>query len=155
MTFTDEWLRASGEDHTHRINKLLHWICVPLIVMSLIGLLWSLPVPEEFSRASPTLNWGTLFLLASVVYYFIMSISLAFGILPFVIAVVGVVAWVDSLSVPLWLVSGVVFVIAWLGQFIGHVFEGKRPSFFKDLQFLMIGPLWLLASVYQRLRIPY
>jgi uncharacterized membrane protein YGL010W len=44
-----------------------------------------------------------------------------------------------------------VFAIAWLGQFIGHKVEGAKPSFFKDLQFLLIGPLWLLSYVYQRL----
>ena len=42
-----------------------------------------------------------------------------------------------------------VFVLAWIGQFIGHLIEGKRPSFFKDLQFLLIGPAWLMAFVYR------
>lgn len=155
MTRTGEWLEHYGESHTHRINRVLHWICVPLIVMSLIGLLWSLPVPEEFSRASPALNWGTLFIMAAVVYYFIMSISLAFGILPVVISMVAIVAWVDTLSAPLWLVSAAMFVISWSGQFIGHWFEGEQPPFLQDLQLSMIAPLWLLATIYRRLKIPY
>jgi uncharacterized membrane protein YGL010W len=56
---------------------------------------------------------------------------------------------------PLWLTSVVIFVVAWIGQFVGHALEGKRPSFFKDLQFLLIGPLWLLATAYRRFSVPY
>jgi uncharacterized membrane protein YGL010W len=56
---------------------------------------------------------------------------------------------------PLWQVAAVVFVLAWTGQFIGHVFEGRRPSFFKDLQFLLIGPAWLLSFIYRHLGLEY
>jgi uncharacterized membrane protein YGL010W len=56
---------------------------------------------------------------------------------------------------PLWLTSLVIFVVAWIGQFVGHAVEGERPSFFKDLQFLLIGPLWLLAAAYRRFGLPY
>jgi uncharacterized membrane protein YGL010W len=66
-----------------------------------------------------------------------------------------VLGWLDRLATPLWQICIAVFVLAWIGQFIGHIAEGKRPSFFKDLQFLMIGPLWLLSFIYQRLGIRY
>ncbi len=155
MSPADQWLDRYGESHNHRVNKLLHWVCVPLIVVSLIGLLWSIPVPAALKATSPALNWGTIFLMAAVVYYFIMSISLAFGILPFVVLVVMAVSWLDSLPIPLPLLSALIFAVAWVGQLIGHRVEGKRPSFFEDLQFLMIGPLWLLAAVYRRLGIRY
>jgi len=155
MKTADQWLDEYAQSHTHSTNTLLHWICVPLIVVSLIGLLWSLPVPVAFREISPVLNWGTTFLMAAVVYYFIISLSLAFGILPFIVVVVAAVVWLDSLSTPLYISSAVIFIAAWIGQFIGHLVEGKKPSFFKDLQFLMIGPLWLLAKVYRRLGVPY
>ena len=155
MSPAHHWLERYGESHKNPINKLLHCICVPLIVISLIGLLWSIPVPVTFQDTSPALNWGTIFLMAAVVYYFIMSISLAFGILPFIALVVAAVTWLDSLPAPLPALSLVIFVVAWVGQFIGHWVEGKKPSFFEDLQFLMIGPLWLLAAVYRRFGIPY
>ena len=155
MSPAHQWLERYGESHNHRINKLFHWVCVPLIVISLIGLLWSIPIPSAFRETSPALNWGTIFLMATVVYYFIMSISLAFGILPFVAMVVAAVIWLDTFSVPLPIVSALIFAIAWAGQFIGHWVEGKKPSFFEDLQFLMIGPLWLLAALYRKLGIPY
>jgi uncharacterized membrane protein YGL010W len=58
-------------------------------------------------------------------------------------------------GVPLWNICIFLFVVAWIGQFIGHAIEGKRPSFFKDVQFLLIGPLWLLADAYRRLGIRF
>ena len=149
------WLNEYALDHQHPVNQLMHKICVPLIVVSLIGLMWCIPVPKEFTEISPALNWGTTFLLASIVYYFIMSIPLAIGMLPVVLITVVIVNWADGLAWPLWLTSGTVFVIAWIGQFYGHMVEGRRPAFFRDLQFLMIGPLWVLSGLYRRAGIPY
>jgi uncharacterized membrane protein YGL010W len=68
---------------------------------------------------------------------------------------IAALVWMDGFSIPLWQICVAIFVLAWIGQFIGHAIEGKRPSFFKDLQFLMIGPMWLLALVYRRLGIRY
>ena len=155
MKTTDEWLAEYGRNHRDDANKLIHWICVPVIVISVVGLLWSVPVPETFRAASPALNWGTVFLMAAVVYYFILSISLAFGALPFVLMVVAAVAWLDRLDLPLWLISLALFGVGWAGQLFGHWLEGSRPAFFRDLMFLMIGPLWLIAGIYRRFRIPY
>ena len=155
MKTTDDWLDEYAHSHRDDTNKLLHWICIPIIVMSIVGLLWSLPVPETFRDASPALNWGTVFLMAAVVYYFILSISLAVGALPFVVLVVAVVAWLDGLGTPLWLTSLCLFVGGWACQFAGHWYEGSRPLFFRDLKFLMIGPLWLIAGIYRRFHIPY
>lgn len=107
------------------------------------------------SAASPLLNWGTILLAAGVLYYFAMSWSLALGMLLFVAAVILSILWLEQLPWSLWAVCLALFVVAWIGQFIGHHYEGRRPSFFKDLQFLMIGPLWLLSFIYRKLRIPY
>jgi uncharacterized membrane protein YGL010W len=49
--------------------------------------------------------------------------------------------------------GAVVFVVAWIGQFIGHIYEGHRPSFLTDLVFLLVGPMWTLRKLYQRLGI--
>ena len=155
MRPVQDWLDEYGESHVNAINKTLHWICVPLIVLSLIGALWSLPVPAAFVEISPLMNWGILFILASIVYYFIMSIPLALGMLLLMMPTIALFNWTASLQVPLWLLSLTVFVVAWIGQFIGHLYEGKRPSFLKDLQFLMIGPIWLLGFVYRRLGVRY
>ena len=55
----------------------------------------------------------------------------------------------------LFTISLVLFVVAWIGQFIGHKLEGAKPSFFKDLQFLLIGPAWLLSFIYKKMGIAY
>lgn len=149
------WLAEYGESHRNPTNKLIHWICVPLIVLSLIGLLWSIPVPEAFGRISPVLNWGMLFLLLALVYYFVLSIPLGLGMAVFSALVVLGVDALQSLPWPLWQSCLAIFVAAWIGQFVGHRIEGRKPSFFKDLQFLLIGPAWLLAFLYRKLRIAY
>jgi hypothetical protein len=155
MKIADQWLNEYSRDYGQHTHKLIPWISIPAVVVSLVGLLWSLPVPETFREASPALNWGTVFLMAAVVYYFIISISLGIGSLPFVIVVVAAVAWADRLSVPLWLMSSIVFILAWGAQLAGQWRTGRPTSIFHNLQLLMIGPLWLLACLYRRLRIPY
>jgi len=151
---TAYWLDEYAASHGNPVNKALHWVCVPLIVWSLIGLLWSLPAPGRAQLAYA--NWASYAVAAAVLYYAMLSVPLALGALP-VLAVM--LFSVDALSqlgqVPVWGLSAAVFVLAWLGQFIGHALEGKRPSFFKDVQFLLIGPIWLLAAVYRRAGITY
>jgi len=150
-----EWFDEYSASHLNSTNKLLHWICVPVIVLSVIGLLWALPAPSSFREVSPLLNWGTLVVAAAVFYYFTMSISLGVGMLLSMLGLLWLVYLLEQLPVPLWMSCVSLFVVAWIGQFVGHAVEGKRPSFFKDLQFLMIGPLWLLAHVYKRAGIPF
>ncbi len=149
------WLDEYGESHKDPTNKAVHWVCVPLIALSLIGMLWALPVPAGFLNISPVLNWGVLFMMASVVYYFLLSPRLAVGMVGVMAVFTVALYWLDGLQTPLWMLCAGIFVLAWIGQFIGHLVEGKRPSFFQDLQFLMIGPMWLLSFVYQRLGIRY
>ncbi|MDO7851960.1 Mpo1 family 2-hydroxy fatty acid dioxygenase [Hymenobacter convexus] len=145
-------LAEYGESHQNPTNKLVHWVCVPLIMFSLIGLLWSIPVPIPVRGISYLFNWGNLVMLLALVYYVRLSPRLALGMV-FVWAAMAVVLSlvVDYSALPLWAVCLIVFAMAWVGQFWGHKVEGKKPSFLKDLQFLLIGPLWLLHFVYRRL----
>jgi uncharacterized membrane protein YGL010W len=155
MRTVTDWLGEYGASHQNPTNKLLHWMCVPPIVLSVMGLLWSVPVPAVFSALSPWLNWATLGAAGALLYYLLLSPPLALGLLLAFAALLALTRALSELPWPLWLTSIVIFVIAWVGQFIGHAVEGQRPSFFKDLQFLLIGPLWLLASAYRRLGAPY
>ncbi|HEV2230251.1 MAG TPA: Mpo1-like protein [Steroidobacteraceae bacterium] len=155
MRTVAEWLGEYGASHQNPTNKLLHWLCVPPIVLSVMGLLWSLPVPAAFLAASPWLNWATLAVAAALVYYFALSAALAAGALLAFLVLLAVTHSLAQLPWPLWLTSLAIFVVAWIGQFVGHAAEGKRPSFFKDVQFLLIGPLWLLAAAYRRFGLPY
>ena len=155
MRTVRDWLGEYGTSHKNPVNKLLHWICVPLIVLTVFGLLWSLPVPGLFSGISPWLNWATVLAGAALLYYFALSPALAAGVLAAFVLLLLVTQWLATLPWPLWLTSLTIFVVAWVGQFIGHAIEGRRPSFFKDVQFLLIGPLWLLAAAYRRIGLSY
>ncbi len=150
-----DWFDEYRESHAHSTNKLLHWICVPLIVLSLMGFLWSISTPDALSSISTWLNLATLVVLLAIGYYAVLSPPLAIGITIAFVALLAILQALDTLPWPMWISSLVIFVAAWIGQFIGHAIEGKRPSFMKDIQFLMIGPLWLVASLYQRLGIRY
>jgi len=156
MRTATQWLDDYGDSHHNHTNKALHWICVPVILWCVLGLLWTTPFPDSVRSAIPWANWATVVTLAALIYYAFLSLPLALGLLPLLLLML----WsIDALNrsglAPLWLVCAVLFVAAWIGQFIGHAVEGKRPSFFKDVQFLLIGPLWLLADVYRRLGIRF
>jgi len=154
MRTVEQWFGEYGESHSHPSNELLHIICVPPIVLTVIGFLWAIPVPDSFAALSPWLNWATLMVGAAILYYLSLSVSLGIGAAAGLIAMLFVVRWLDTLAWPLWVTCLAIFVVAWIGQFIGHSIEGKRPSFMKDIQFLLIGPLWLLGHLYRRLGIP-
>jgi uncharacterized membrane protein YGL010W len=155
MRTADAWFDEYGDSHRHATNKLLHWICVPVIVLSVMGLLWEIPVPQALEAVSPWLNWATLATIAAFFYYFAISVPLGVAMVPALGLLLWAVYALDMLETPLWLISISLFVVAWIGQFIGHAIEGKRPSFFKDVQFLLIGPLWLVAHVFRRAGIRY
>jgi uncharacterized membrane protein YGL010W len=155
MRSVADWLLEYGKSHTDRTNKRLHWICVPLIVLSVMGFVWSLPVPAAFAAMSPWINWGTVAAGFAVAYYAMLSPRLALGIAAAFVVMFSIVHALSGLPWPLWLTSLVIFVVAWIGQFIGHAIEGTRPSFFKDVQFLLIGPLWLVATLYRKLGFSY
>ncbi|MGE0580657.1 MAG: DUF962 domain-containing protein [Steroidobacteraceae bacterium] len=155
MRTVTQWLDEYGDSHRNVVNKRLHWTCVPAIVLAVIGLFRALPVPPAFEALSPWLNWATLAAILSLAYYFVLSPPLAAGSALVFAVMFAIVFALERLPWPLWQTCALVFVVAWIGQFVGHAIEGKRPSFFKDLQFLLIGPLWLLAFVYRGLGLEY
>ena len=155
MRTVEQWFGEYGESHSNPRNELLHIICVPAIVLTVIGFIWSIPVPTAFSEISPWFNWATIAIVLAIAYYFALSVALGFGAAIGLGVLACLVRYLDTLAWPLWLTCLVIFVVAWIGQFVGHAIEGKRPSFFKDLQFLLIGPLWLLGHLYRRLGISY
>ncbi|UYZ65196.1 Mpo1 family 2-hydroxy fatty acid dioxygenase [Hymenobacter weizhouensis] len=141
-----------GESHQNPTNKLVHWVCVPLIMFSLLGLLWSVPMPATLRSISPWLNLATAVMVLAVVYYLRLSVRLSVGMVLVWLLMAAALRVVEAgAALPLWAVCLLVFVLAWVGQFWGHKVEGKKPSFLKDLQFLLIGPLWLLHFIYRRL----
>jgi len=133
----EAWLADYAISHQNGINKKIHWLCVPTIFVSILGMGMSLSV------------WFTLVLSALVLLFYIKlstPLFLAMGI--FMLICLSVLALMP-LGFKFW--AGV-FVIAWIGQFIGHKIEGKKPSFFEDLQFLLIGPAWVANSLIAKKR---
>jgi uncharacterized membrane protein YGL010W len=131
-----------AESHLNPMNEVIHFICVPAIVFSLLGVIWAVHPLAALATVA-----------VSIGYYLSLSKPFALGMLLMSGAMLAVLYAVPQQQVML--VSVVVFVVAWIGQFIGHKIEGKKPSFFDDLQFLMIGPLFVLGFLYRRLGIPY
>lgn len=136
-----------AESHQHPVNKLIHWFCVPLIFFSIVCMLSEVSF-GPFSAA-------TILLLFSIVFYFRLSPPIATGVVAFYIACLWGAAAMRLLPFPVWQSALGIFVVAWIGQFIGHHIEGKKPSFLKDLQFLLIGPAWLLSFIYKKWNIKY
>ncbi|MBS1486865.1 MAG: DUF962 domain-containing protein [Bacteroidetes bacterium] len=157
MRKIDQLLAEYGESHQNKTNKTIHWICVPLIFFSVVGMIASIPSGVLHAvYSSPLANWAVVALALVLIYYISLSIPLAVGMAAFSFVCLFVARWVSHLGVaPLWLVCLIVFALAWVGQFYGHNVEGKKPSFFKDLQFLLIGPAWLMHFIYKRLGISY
>ncbi len=151
---TDRWLSDYGDSHADITYPGIYWLSVPILVLGTVGMLWSLPIPEEFVKISPVLNWGSAFLMVAVVYYFIISISLAIGMLPFVVCVTALQLWLVHSSFSLIGVSSGLFVASILGLYLGHYRSGGIKAVFHDIQFMMIAPAWLLSNLYKRLGIP-
>ena len=131
MKTISEWLDEYSESHQNKTNKLIHWVCVPTIFFSIVGIL------AHFSALLTT-----LLLVLSFIFYARLDLVLAVAMA----ALMLVMAWlIYVLPVGMGFYIAI-FVLAWIGQFYGHKIEGKKPSFFKDLQFLLIGPIWCMDA---------
>jgi len=151
MRTIEDLLGEYGESHINKTNKLIHWICVPLIFFSITGLLYAVKIPLVIMNAPITIAHIALALV--LIYYVMLSPSLSLGM-----AIIGLICLticnaIEMTGLSIWKVSLIIFVLAWIGQFIGHKIEGKKPSFLKDLQFLLIGPAWLMSFIYRKVGI--
>jgi uncharacterized membrane protein YGL010W len=159
MRRIDQLLSEYGESHQNHTNKAIHWICVPLIFFSIVGLIASIPsdvVQKFLGEGNAYANWATVVLILVTIYYVSLSIPLSIGLVLFGLLCLVAANFIVRLDIaPLWLVSLIIFAGAWVGQFFGHHIEGKKPSFLKDVQFLLIGPAWLMHFIYKRIGIPY
>jgi len=131
MKTISEWLDEYSESHQNKTNKLIHWVCVPTIYFSIIGIM------AHFSALLTA-----LLLVLAFVFYARLDIVLAVAMAALTLMMAWFI-WVLPVGVGFFMA---LFVFAWIGQFYGHKVEGKKPSFFKDLQFLLIGPLWCMDA---------
>jgi len=157
MRKIDLLLAEYGESHQNATNKAIHWICVPAIFFSVVGMIASIPngMVQSILGDNPYANWATVMLVVALAYYVTLSIPLAVGMMLFGAGCLYVTRMIEAQGLTLWITSLIIFVIAWVGQFYGHKVEGKKPSFLKDLQFLLIGPAWLMHFVFKKVGLPY
>lgn len=146
-----DWLDAYAVSHQNKTNKAIHFVCVPLIVFSVVGLIMS--IPNGSLKAMTGLqsdliaNWAVVALFPIMFFYFRLSLKMGVLILLFLASCIFGNSYIAQ-SISLWQSSLAIFVVAWIGQFYGHKLEGAKPSFFDDLKFLLIGPAWILDDIF-------
>lgn len=151
-----QWLDEYGESHQNKLNKRIHWFCVPQIFWTVMAAIFVIPVPSLLSDVSPHLNWATIMIAVTILYYATLSISLTIGMTIFSVACyASIVAFDAAFPGNLLIFAAIYFVALWALQFYGHEVEGKKPSFFKDVQYLMIGPAWLMSFIYKKIGLKY
>jgi hypothetical protein len=155
MADTDIWLSEFNERQGRASNPTLFWVSLLLVLFGITGILWSLPIPLEFEQISPFLNWGSALLMATVVYYFIISLPLGFGMLPFVLGIATMQVWLSDQAIQLEYLSSIMVGTGIAGLSLGHYAAGGIRAVLRDVQLIMIAPLWLLSDIYRRLGIPY
>ena len=153
MTMND-WLTEYGASHQNPTNIAIHKVCVPAIMFTVLGFLWAIPMPAALA-AMPFANVATLAVVLGLLFYLRLSPSMAVGMGLMSVIFLLILNLMQGAHLPILAISAGIFVLAWIGQFYGHKVEGKKPSFFKDLQFLLIGPAWTLSWLYKKLGIKY
>ena len=155
MQDLQSWLDRYGESHKNKTNKLIHWLCVPIIffcVLALLSLI-ELPIMEQWLPANIS-NFATVVVVIGLLFYLRLSFRMFVGVGLFTALCFQGIFMLNQTNLKLE-ISLSLFVIAWIGQFIGHKIEGAKPSFLDDLKFLLIGPAWLIAFIYKKIGINY
>ena len=155
MSKAERLLAEYRESHQNKTNQLIHNIFVPLIFLSVIGMLWDVKLPVELSflQGEP-LNVAMVVAVGVFAYYLSISFAVSIGIMAVTIGGM-LFCYLYNGAISIWVISLVVFVLSWIMQFVGHKIEGKKPSFFKDLEFFLVGPMWVLTKLYRKLGIKY
>ena len=146
----DRWFDSYSDDHRNATNQAIHVFAVPAILWSVIALLWCIPAPGTLFKPG---IWAALPMFAAWLFYQRGSRSLGLGLLLVFVAISALCWWLFGTlgRQGLLVLAASVFVVAWIAQFIGHKIEGRKPSFFTDLVYLLIGPAWVLSKLYRRL----
>ena len=148
-----DWLNDYNSYHKNKTNKLIHWFYIPLIIFSLFGLL-SLTSEYHISYQGYNITLLHILIILSILFYLRLSLSISIGMLLFSIMIKSLVEQLDFIPLNGQLYFYLfIFIAGWTMQFLGHKIEGKKPAFFKDLKFLLIGPAWMLSFIYLKMKI--
>ena len=155
MRTLEQWLDDYNASHQNPLNKTIHFWCVPAIAVCTVALFWLVPVPG-LVIANTQVNLGQILLIGAMAFYGYLSLKLALGMLLPVLAIAAAIMWYQAnIALALWIPAATIWILAWILQFVGHKEEAQKPSFFDDILFLLIGPLWILGFCYQRLGIAF
>lgn len=154
MRTQKEFLNAYAESHQNPLNKLIHYICVPAIFFSSIGILWAIPVGRWIGLEPEVARWvnlATIGALPVAFFYLRLSLTGLANMVGWYALSVALILAIEQAGWPLLAISVVTWIAAWLVQFYGHKVEGAKPSFADDIVFLLIGPLFVMDKVYRNL----
>lgn len=148
----DAWLADFDESHQHPTNRLIHWICAPLMLSGALGLSWAIPVSEAWREAVPWFTWTLVAIILLSLFYAWLSPALSAGMM-FVMAIAYSVIVLLELFAPwpLWQISVAAVVVAGIGELVGHRIEGRKPALCTNPIFLLIGPAWPVGLVFKRI----
>lgn len=157
MRKIDQLFSEYAESHQNSTNKTIHWICVPLIFWSILGFISLIPSPHIFIEYFGMISIVSLVAIFLVTFfYFRLSWRIALIMVFIMLLMEHLVYFINiEFQHKSWICFLSVFVLSWIGQFYGHKIEGKKPSFLKDLQFLLVGPIWLLHFILKKFGIKY
>ena len=153
MREVERLLNQYGESHKNKTNVVIHAIAVPSIYFVTLGLIWSIPVPEFIANFNVT--FAHILAVPVLYYYFKLSGPIGAAMTLLTLASFGGIRLLQIADVSVWQFCLALFVVMWILQFIGHKIEGKKPSFFEDLRFLLVGPAWWWGHWLKRLNIGY
>lgn len=126
--------------HQTKGNKAFHRLGIPMIMLSLIGMLTLVPIAD---LGTIRIDAAMLLIALASAYYFVIEWRLAIAMIAVSIVFYFIGAWI-----PFW-INLAIFVLGWIFQFIGHkVYEHKNPAFFRNFVHLLVGPLWILNDVF-------
>ena len=153
----DQLFEEYADSHQNQTNKFIHWICVPLIFFTIVGFISLIPAPHFCAPYFGCISIASIVALFLVtIFYFTLSWRISL-IMLLIMLLLEHFAYAINVHFKenSWIIYLSIFVITWIFQFIGHKIEGKKPSFLKDLQFLLVGPIWLLHFILKKIGIPY
>ena len=157
----DVYFDKYNEYHTNQVNRIISYICIPVISFSILAFVWSLPFPDlDFlGKNKSFLNWGS-FLIAFTIYYYqrlspILSYMMILVVFGFSYGIIQLEHWQKAGGMVLPQVCVILFVAANILQLIGYKLEGKKTVLFFDFKFLLLSPLWVLSLILKKFNIKY